>query len=114
MEILKAVVSEEEDAEVTIHGNLLDVLAAVVTVIQGVHEAYRRENPVKAGLFRKLLTGYLEEEAEDAFAPIEDEDLGHYADMSALGRLVREKKQRMQTNDTETEDDNGTENEREP
>ena len=113
MEILRAVVSEEEDAEVTICGNLLDVLAAVVTVIQGVHEAYRRENSIKAGLFRKLLTRYLEEEAEDAFASIEDEDLGHYADMSGLARFA-EAKRKMQTNDTETEDDDGTENEREP
>lgn len=108
MEILRAVVSEEEDAEVTIHGNLLDVLAAMVTVIQGVHEAYRRENPVKAGLFRKLLTSYLNEEAEDAFAPIEDEDLGHYADMSALGRLVQAKRQ-AEADDKERMESDGNE-----
>lgn len=108
MEILRAVVSEEEDAEVTIHGNLLDVLAAMVTVIQGVHEAYRRENPIKAGLFQKLLTAYLVEEAEEAFAPIEDEDLRHYADMSALGRLLQAKRQ-AEANDKERMESDGNE-----
>ena len=102
MEILRAVVSEEEDAEVTIHGNLLDVLAAMVTVIQGVHEAYRRENPIKAGLFQKLLTAYLVEEAEEAFAPVVDEDIRHYADLSLLGKLDRYRKTK------ESEEQNGT------
>ena len=108
MEILRAVVDDEENAEVTIHGNMLDVLAAVVTVIQGVHESYRRERPVKAGLFRKLLTSYLIEEEEDAFSPIEDGDLGHYADLSLLGRAAKYKETK------ESEEPDGTENECEP
>lgn len=102
MEILRAVVDDEKDVDVTFHGNMLDVLGAVVTAIQGVHEGYRRENPVKAVLFRKMLTGYLNEEAEEAFAPVVDEDIRHYADLSLLGKLDRYRKTK------ESEEQNGT------
>lgn len=108
MEILRAVVRDDEDAEVTIHGNMLDVLAATVTAIQGVHEAYRRENPVKAALFRAMLTDYLTEEAEDAFAPVEDKDLLFDADLTLLGKIAR-RRRKGNNNTSVKEEPNGNE-----
>lgn len=112
MEILRAVVDDAEDIEIRIHGDMFDVLGAVLTVIQGVHEAFRREDPLKSVLFRQLLTDYLTENVDDVFAPIGDQDLKHYADLSVLGALVKRKRQK-EANDTKEEPD-GTENECEP
>lgn len=113
MEILRAVVSRDADVVVEINGNMFEVLAATVTAIQGVHEAYRRENPVKAALFRAMLTDYLTEEAEDAFAPVGNEDLGHYADLTLLGKIAR-RMRKGNNNTSKKEEPNGNEDHCEP
>ncbi len=111
MEILRAVVDDAEDIEIRIHGDLFDVLSAVLTVIQGVHEAFRREDPLKSVLFRQLLTDYLTENVDDVFAPIGDQDLKHYADMSALGRLLQAKRQAEAKDKERTESDGNEDHE---
>lgn len=112
MEILRAVVDDAEGIKIRIHGDMFDVLSAVLTVIQGVHEAFRREDPLKSVLFRQLLTDYLTENVDDVFAPIGDQDLKHCADLSVLGALVKRKRQK-EANE-EKEDIHGNENHCEP
>lgn len=103
MEILRAVVDEEENIECEVHRNIFEVLGAVVTVINAVHETCRRKTPLMGTVFRRLLTDYLVEESDNVFAPIEDEDLTLHADFSLLGNVIRNKRK-------ESEDRNGDKN----